>query len=71
VTLIKTAVTVRASKNADITAADNTKSRDRRIFDLNHWIILVKITNRISFIKNIADTINTNNKITSKFDLIS
>ena len=71
VTVIRTAVTVNASRKADKKAADITNNKDKSILDLMVCSNLVKITMSRFFIKKIADTMNTKSKITSRFVSIS
>ena len=70
-TPIRTAVTVRASKNADNTAADMQNKKDNNVLDLIPSKSLVKIVNIKFFMKYIPATINISNKITFKFCCIS
>ena len=70
-TPIKTAVTVKASKKADKTAADIQKRSDKNVLDLTLRRSLVNIVSIKFFIKNIPATINTNKSITSRLFSIS
>jgi len=71
VTPIKTAVTVKASKKADKTAADIQKRSDKYVLDLTLRRSLVNIVSIKFFIKNIPATIKTNKSITSRLFSIS
>ena len=70
-TPIKTAVTVKASKKADKTAADIQKRSDKYVLDLTLRRSLVNIVSIKFFIKNIPATIKTNKSITSRLFSIS
>lgn len=71
VTVIRTAVTVKASRKADKNAAEITKRSDKRVFDLMACKSFVKMTISRFFMKKIAETIKTKSKITSKLVFIS
>ena len=68
---MRTAVTVKASRNADKKAAEITNNNDSKTFDLIDCKSLVKITISRFFMKKIAETIKTKSKITSRFVSIS
>ena len=55
----------------DKNAAEITNSKESRIFDLTLCNSFVKITIKRFFMKNIAETMKTSKRITSKFDSIS
>ena len=71
VTPINTAVTVRASKKADKTAAEIQNKSDSNVFERMLNNNLVNIVNIKFFIKYIPATMKTNSSITSKLFSIS
>ena len=64
-TLIITAITVNASKNADKKAAEKQKSNETIVFERTLVTILVNKNNNKLFIKYIPATMNTSNNMTS------